>query len=82
MVSYKDVKNIMGRVQPVAWITIVAGLSLIIAINQTFTSLYTSLDTIKQLIVIIVLVIIVSITGYKTVTLEGLLKPKSRGKKK
>lgn len=80
MVSYRDVKSTLGRVQPVAWVALLSGLALIVSVNLWFTEFFRSLETHWQLIVIFGLMTIVSITGYKTASLEGILRPK-KGRK-
>lgn len=82
MVTFTNVKTLISRVRPVAWIAMVCGLALIIALNQTLTQLYQSLDLLRQLIVIIALVAILSVTGFSAISVQGILKPKSRGRRK
>jgi predicted benzoate:H+ symporter BenE len=80
MASLRSVKSLLGRVQPTAWIALVAGLALIIELNHTLTQVYTNLELQWQLVAILVTVFIVSITGYKTFSIDGILKPKKRRK--
>jgi hypothetical protein len=80
MVSFRSIQGFIGRIRPVAWVAMVCGLALIVALNYTLTQLYSSLDLLRQLIVIIILVAILSITGFSALSVQGILRPKKRGR--
>jgi len=73
-----ELKEVLSRVRPVAWIAMICGLFLIIALNETLTTLYKNLDLLWQVSVIIGLVAILSITGFSAISVQGILKPKRR----
>lgn len=77
----KIVKTWMSRVQPVAWIALVAGVALLIALNHTLSTLYAQLSLEEQFWVIIGLITILSITGFTAISVKGVLKDLPKGRK-
>jgi len=76
--AIRGFKTFVSRIQLVAWIAMISGLALIVALNHTLTALYSDLDLTRQLVVIFLLICVVSITGYSTITISGFLKPKGK----
>ncbi len=78
----RRMQRLLGRVQPVAWIALVAGISLLIALNHTLSTLYSSLTPDEQFVVIIILIVILSVTGFSAISVKGIMKDIPKGKRR
>ena len=64
----------LAAVRPTAWIALIAGLALIIALSSTLTTLYNNLELEQQIWVIAILIVVLSFTGFQAISVRGILK--------